>query len=96
MFTVDGTFFHIGYLPARTRFLYILILKMKACTVQSRRIRPQNRRNGVLEMIHYPRGVPWNTDALMAKDGGASFASSEHSEHSAWSSWVLGECLGVA
>lgn len=74
MFAVDCTFFHAEYLPAITSFLYILVLKMKACTVKSRRIRPWNRRDGVLEMTHYPRAGWWNLGALMAKDEGASFA----------------------
>lgn len=51
MFTGDCTLFHIEYLPAITSFLYVFILKMKACTVKSRSIRSQNRRNGVLEVV---------------------------------------------
>lgn len=89
LFTVDNTqtiFFHTEYLPAITRFLYNLILKMKVCAAKSRRRRPQNRTNGVFEMIHYPRGGLWNMAALMAKDGRASFATLERSEHSVWSS----------
>lgn len=85
LFTVDSTqniFFHTEYLPAITRFLYSLILKMKVCAAKSRRRRPQNRRNGFLEMIHSPRGGLWNMAASMAKDGRASFATLEHSEHS--------------
>lgn len=55
--TVDSTSFHIEYLPVITRFLCVLILKMN-----SKRMRPQDRRKGVLEMVHCPRAVLWNVD----------------------------------
>ena len=40
MFAIYCTFFRTEYLPAKRVFLYILILKMEACTVKSRRRRP--------------------------------------------------------
>lgn len=44
VFVVQCTLFHVECLPALTSFLYILIWKMKACSVKSRRMRPQNGR----------------------------------------------------
>lgn len=59
-----------------SKFLYIL--KVENCTVKSRGIRPWDRRDGVLETIHYPRGGWWNMDAVVAEDDSATFASSQH------------------
>lgn len=92
MFAVHCTFFCAEYLPAIISFFYVLALQKEACAVQSRRIKPWNKRDGVLEMIHCPGGGWRNMDALMTKDGGASFASLYYS---AWSSSVLLNACGL-
>lgn len=66
MFAVHCTFFRAEYLPAIISSFYVLTLQTEACPVKSRRVRPRNRRDGVLGMIHSPGGGWWNMEALMA------------------------------
>lgn len=76
---VDCTFLHTEGLPAVARFLYFLILKMKAHAVASRG-RRSGKRRGVID----PRGGWGNMDALMVQDYDVLFGSCSLALIGAW------------